>query len=361
VEIETLFWDTELSPKIAPSLENEKIHINPSYYYSFDLVFDTSIYNDAKFYGFDLKKPVPNKNYPRWSDSDQEYLKDILYAVLSEQLHNAVEAVAALGFDICGAGIIGDKLESSHSIQIAIYEDKEREYDRKGKEKKIMKVFSVMPSRPESSERVAKFFVEKFWNDYKNEKIKEAEIAAHTPNMVRIQDLMIAVATGVLADERMNKARRSEAINELANKLFGNDRIQSTWPFEMCGRFDERIPLEAIKIDDEVDCPEYMVFTEHKDGSWQLKKVAGPNVAQTQIIKDEYNRKNVIGMAVIHDLMPVPFSLFAETDYGWYQSKNRKLISIKSYIFVGKSRVINQQCRQSNSLPVSLNIRTCYV
>lgn len=135
--LETEIWDVDLPQKINIALSPEPAIIDSHHYYAFDVVFDSSVYKMQEFYAFKLDKPIMESYYSKTRNAEQEHLKEILYAVLDQQLSKVSSAVSDREIDICNSAIIGDKLSNAHTIEFFLYKDKEKEYDKKGKLKKI--------------------------------------------------------------------------------------------------------------------------------------------------------------------------------------------------------------------------------
>jgi hypothetical protein len=314
--LETEIWDVDLPQKINMALSTEPVVTDPQHYYAFDVVFDSSVYNMQEFYAFKLDKPVMESHYSKTQNAAQEHLKEILYAVLNQQLSKVSSVVSDTGIDICNSAIIGDMISNAHTVEFFLYEDKEKEYDKKGKLKRNIRVSSVLPDRPQLRERAAKFMAEMFLKKYKENLITEMEVAAHTVNIVRANEVFREVASACLLDIRMSKEKRANTTFQLSDTLREHALVKSTWPLEIEGQINGKPLPEPLAPDYGIDCPEYLLYHEHRNGTWTLKKIDGLSVAQYIITKEGYNQKTTVHVAVLHNLKPVRFSLYAETDSG---------------------------------------------
>ncbi len=308
--LDTEIYDANLPQKVSEVLQAEPLETNPCLFYGMDVIFDKAAYQTAAFFQYPLEKLPLSPPNRRSRMREQELLRERVSAILDQQLSKISAAVKSLGIDLCSGAIIGDDLAEPHVISIEFYEVREKEYDSKGRLKQLPAVNSIMPDRPyflkTAVELFAKMAVEYAEKDAK----KEREQAAHTPHMVRAGELFTSTAKAVLLDYRRKK---DAEIAALAEQLRLHADIQTDWPLEI---ISEGTPKEPIPADFEIDCPEFLLYQEDTRGNWTLKKVENLGAAQYQITKRGYNLTGTARMAVLHNLQPVGFTLFAETAEG---------------------------------------------
>ena len=314
--LDSAIWDADLPQKVATALAASPIVIEPQIYYAIDVVFDYRAYGMPEFYTFKLDKPLPEKKYPKRCNDEEERRKELISAILSQQLDRVLKAISKSELDICHSGIIGEDRPDPHTVDILLYEDKAKEYDRKGRLVHTYRVSSIVPNRPWLLDRAVKVLADMFLKDYQEKLIKEAGIAAHKANMVSADTVFRKVAEAVLLDIRMSKEKRSEAVTLLSNTLRLHASVKTTWPLEIAGQNNEKPLSESMAPGYEIDCPAYMLYREHKNGAWTLKRIADLSEAQRIVTQDGYNLKSISCIAVLHYLNPVRFSLFAETESG---------------------------------------------
>ena len=83
--VEAEIFDVDLPAKVAKVLTSDRFAPEPDLYYDVDIVFDKGVYKKAEFYQY----PIPEKKMPKETSrrySEQDRIKDIIYAVLSSQL-----------------------------------------------------------------------------------------------------------------------------------------------------------------------------------------------------------------------------------------------------------------------------------
>ena len=87
----------DLPEKVTKVLAGERFVPESELCYDVDIVFDKGVYNKAEFYQY----PISEKNMPKETSrrySEQDRIKDIIYAVLSSQLDATKKAITDLGF-----------------------------------------------------------------------------------------------------------------------------------------------------------------------------------------------------------------------------------------------------------------------
>lgn len=113
----------------------------------------------------------------------------------------------------------------------------------------------------------------------------------------------------------------------MADQLRLHAEIKSDWPLEIA--FVKK-PEKPMTEDFEIDCPEFLLYHEHTNGTWTLKKVNTLAAAQAEITKQGYNLKTTARMAVLHRLKPLGFNLFADTGEGLVKVKKQEAANKKN-------------------------------
>ncbi len=321
--LDTDIYDTGLPQKVSAVLQAEPLDTDPHFYYCMDIVFDKAVYQMPDFFQYPLEKLPPSLPNRRNKMTEQEQLRERLSAILRQQLDQVSSAVKDTGLELSSRSIIGDDLNQLHQVTLEFYQGNEKEYDKKGRLKQVIFGSSIMPDRPYIMERMADFFARMIIDKAEEEAKRKREQASHTPHMVSAGELFIAAAKAILLDKR----RKADGeIETLAEQLRVHAAIQKDWPLEIA--FVER-PEQPITEDFEIDCPEFLLYHENTRGTWTLKKVNNLAEAQFQITQNGYNRKTTARMAVLYNMRPLGFSLFAETAEGLVKVKKQEAQGIK--------------------------------
>lgn len=336
--LDTEIYDPELPQKIVSVLQNETLEVKPNLYYGIDLIFDKLAYQTPEFFQYPLEKLLPAHPSRRDKMTEQEQWRHRTTSILSQQLSCTLSAVKTSGFDLSNGAIIGDNINDLHKVFIELYEAREKEYDKKGRLKANMIVHNIMPDRPYTLVTAANAIARMIAEKAMEEKKRELELAAHTPNMIPAGELFTSVAKAILLDKR----RKAEGeINTLAEHLRLHATIQSDWPLEIV--FTER-PEQPLSEDFEIDCPEFLLYHENTNGAWTLNKIKDLVAAKFQITQNGYNRKTTADMAVLHNLKPMGFTLFAETEEGMVKVKKQEAQKMKKLTLSWKKySILNNQ------------------
>jgi hypothetical protein len=225
------------------------------------------------------------------------------------------------------AAIIGNKLPSTQYIEVKIKED----CAKSEIPKHHLKAYMIVPDQPYLNEHAAKEFARFILDEKTKEKLKEFEKACHTPNMLPARELFNAITQEILLCKGKN-ASVSET-SALADKLRRKAIIKSDWPLKIEMATREWVKEQPLEADTEIDCPVYILYHSYAAGYWTLKKVENLKEAQHIITKSGYKRKGVDSIIVLHNLKPISFSLFEDTDEGLvpinkenaYRKKNLRL------------------------------------
>lgn len=195
--LETEIFNVNLPERVAKALTSEGFVPEPELYYDVDIVFDKKVYSKAEFYQYPIpEKKMPKENTRRYSEQDR--IKDIIYAVLSSQLDATRKAIEDLGFLIGSATIIGD--EHSTGVTVILYEGKKPEPVKGRRAPTHFHVNSIMPDRPFIQEQAAKLLAEMVLQKIREDGLKETMRKAHTPNWISADRVFTAVSVACIPD-----------------------------------------------------------------------------------------------------------------------------------------------------------------
>lgn len=294
-------YELDLAQKILELLREDMPTFGKDLLFGLDIVFDRNVYQKAEFFQYPIMKEHKGSQ-PR---TQQEKTKQIIYDVLSEQLDKVAGAMEELGFHFGSTAIIGEDAVSNQ-VQITLYREETPEIP-KGKKQTHFRVNSIIPDRPYAMDQAAKVFAEFFLRQMREGKLEEFAKQNHTANWVTADKLFSSIAESLHSE--------SADVAAAKTKLMREALIESDWPLSVRSRTrndDAELMTEETKI----DCPEYLIFRLTTGGSWDMKKVDGLQEAQQIIVKHGFKSKRFKSIIVLHNLVAVPYTLFAETDEG---------------------------------------------
>lgn len=306
--LDTVIYDPELSTKAAKALSADMIEVSPEQCFDMDVVFDRHVYQNADFYRFPLIKESlhPKGREPK---GKEEKLKQRMYDILNEQLNRVKQALSDLNVKFRSTAIIGDECDP-HTVIITLYyhEEEEDQKDTKKKKQPAFSTNSIMPDRPALTERFAKFMAEYLMDKIHEDNIKEYHKSQHTPNYVPAEKVFDVIAKALCAD-------KINAIPEIKQRIYKTANIAEDWPLRIVSAIPTNIE-NPVKPDTDLDCSEFMVYKQMTDGTWSLEKTENLKSAQMIITKNGFNLKRTHAIVVLHNLNPVPYKLFQETEEG---------------------------------------------
>lgn len=303
--VETEIFHTDLPEKVAKVITGDGFAPEPDLYYDVDIVFDKGVYNKAEFYQY----PIPENKIPKETSrrySEQDRIKDTIYAVLSSQLHVTKKAITDLGFLIGSATIIGDVHDAG--VTVIIYESKKPEPAKGRRQPTQFHVNSIMPDRPFLQEQMAKLLADMVMQKIREDGLKEIKRKAHTPNWISADVVFTAISTACISDN-------TEEAQMLKIKLLKDAEMESDWPLHIHSKTDKNAE-STIDNSTSLDCSDYMLFQRYQGGRWELKSITDLKDAKRIITKDGFNRKQTEAIIVLHNLKPVPYALHIETEDG---------------------------------------------
>lgn len=332
--IDTVIYDPDLSSKAAKALSADMIEVSPEQCFDMDVVFDRHVYQNVDFYSFPLTKesPQPKGHSPK---SNQEKLKQRMYDILSEQLDCVKQALSDLNVKFASTAIIGDECDP-HTVIITLYhhEDDENQKDATKKKQPVFSTNSIMPDRPALTERFAKFMAEYLIDKIHEDNIKEYRKSQHTPNFVPAEKVVDVIARTLCADNL-------DAIPVIKQRIYKTANITEDWPLQIVSKTPATIE-NPVQPDTDIDCPEFMIFKQEMDGNWTLENTESLKSAQMELTKKGFNLKRTQAIVVLHNLNPVPYKIFQETEEG--------LVELSPDEARGQKKLHISWCKKANKI-----------
>jgi hypothetical protein len=168
----TDIFDKEIDQKLEMVICKNKDDFIMGKVYRFTVSFNINLLNDSKFQEFEI---------PDQSKTRKKTQKDKVSDVMSYQLERMKQVLEENGIESYSSTIQGDYLESDNIIKVEITEDTfEPAFSGRGKNKRRIKVCSIIPSLPFTKETVSKFASDKINKIYSDlmDIIKKKKIMA---------------------------------------------------------------------------------------------------------------------------------------------------------------------------------------
>lgn len=297
-------YELDLTQKILEVLTADMPAVTEEITFGLDLIFSKEVYKKREFYQFPVTKEQKGPK-PR---TEEEKRKQIIYDVLTEQLHNVAGAMEELGLRFGSTCIIGDDMASG-LVEVILYREPPVELP-KGKKKANFRTNSIMPDRPFLLDRMAKALADLYLKQEREGAIKEIEKQRHVANWVPAGKLFLAIAEALHSEPA--------TIADIKNKLISEALVESEWPLSVRSR-TKYDTAETLTTETNLDCPEYLIFRLTDGGSWDMKKIENLQAAQQSIVKHGFKSKRFKSIVVIHNEEVIPYTLFAEADDGIIQ------------------------------------------
>lgn len=297
-------YDVDLPKKILKEMEEEQFHLDPEKIYSVDILFGTKVFERDEFYSFNLTRPKPAGPKRRKRQSEDEKKREKMYAILSEQLDNVVDALKATGINIKIASIIGEEFIPPCFVDAEFYL-----FEPEPKVNGTSHV--IMPSREafyKNIEKANKWLDEALERQKKEAEEEQKRREQHTPNWFLAEELFSEIAQSLHPSDDEKAMAHKE-------KLYSTAKVVSDWPLQIKSK-GKAENVDLIGKDSKLDCPEYMIYIQDTNGEWRIEKTVNLKTAQQTILKHGYNLKRTDRMIVLHNLKTVSYTLFKETDEG---------------------------------------------
>ena len=311
--LETCIYDVDLPTQIKDKLASLNVLPTPDMVYVLDVSFDVKVYHIKEFYKF----PVERKQWQideLEKQSPKRQTETMIHQVLAQQLNNICKELSPLNIQYETAIIAGEEFDNLNRVDFCIYESEfiQKESPKDGKKKTRRKEttlisHSIIPHRPYIAQKAAEFFAEQMVKRIEEEYKRSLDRAAHIPNLIKADKVFTALATAIM-DEFPDT--NSSAVT-LAYELSIQAKIKNDWPFEIIGQTGYYPKENTIGLNDEIDCPDYLIYVKRKH-DWALKKVNGLDSAKNEILYHGYNTKSVEQIIVLHNLEHIKFNLLVE-------------------------------------------------
>lgn len=159
----TDIFDEEIGIKFNAALTADGEEVDKKIIYKLIVNFHVNLLNDSRFESFFVPEP---------SKTSKGTKKDKIYDVMGTQLKRLEQILNENGLEASSATIQGNHLEVDNIIRIELSEDtSEPQFTGRGKNKKRIKVHSIIPSLPYSQEIGSKLAAErisKIYDDFMN-------------------------------------------------------------------------------------------------------------------------------------------------------------------------------------------------
>ena len=241
-------------------------------------------------------------------------LQEEFDAILEEQFKPVYEAFKSLGYIFGNTFICAGGSGAADNIKILLFQGREKEYDKKGKLKKIITVHSNIPhgvgfgnlldeivkATKAASQATKSGEPTGFNSDCPQEQINHP-LSSDSP--ITLLELFKTVAAGVAANA-------SICTNELKLQY----RILQSDPLLIESSNSKEI-LSNPTID-AVVCPQWWLYTETKDYAWNISEFPSGDDLQRRLL--DVCRKSSTRIAVpFHNLKPVEYTLSAKFFTGY--------------------------------------------
>lgn len=311
--LETFIYDVDLPTKIKDKLASLNVLPTPDMIYVLDVSFDVKVYHIKEFYKF----PVERK---QWQIDELEkqtpkrQTETMIHQILAQQLDNICKELSPFNIQYQAAIIAGEEFDDLNRVDFCIYESEFLQKENPNEEKKKTRrkettliSHSIIPNRPHIAQKAAELFAEQMVKRIEEEYKKLLEKSAHTPNLIKVEKVFTALATAIM-DEFPDT---HSSVVTLAYELSIQAKIKNDWPLEIIGQTGYYPKENTICFNDEIDCPEYLIYVKRKH-DWTLKKVSGLDSAKNEILYHGYNTKSVEQIIVLHNLEHIKFNLLVE-------------------------------------------------
>ncbi len=161
----TDIFDPNTYWKVKEKLDRNPKRINRNVIYRVTLKFDRSALVDERMMAFS----IPESKSQQYPNND---VKDHIHYLLNLQLKRASRACKNAGIQSHHFSINGDDLTDSKSLVIILKkETKELMYQGRGKNKRVMDGYCIVPDLPGIQQELAKTLAQQLINDIKSGKI----------------------------------------------------------------------------------------------------------------------------------------------------------------------------------------------
>ena len=302
-------YDVDLPKKVLEELAEEQLRLDPEQAYEVDILFPCEELDAEEFYLFPISKTSPvsrgRKNLP-----EREIKREKMYDVLREQRDHVTEALKTAGINVWSSSIIGEEYLVCFVVIIFYIHEKEQNLGKKKSTECHMN--SIMPSRKAFHENLIKaleILKEGQERQKREDDMEKAQKEQRTPNLVFAEALFLEIAQSMYPFDCEKALAHKEMLYKTAIQA-------SDWPLHIKSRNNSDGAAPTIDENTKLDCPEYMMYTQHTTGGWNIEKIENLRAAQNNIVRHGYNLKETERIIILHNLKSVPYTLFKDSEEG---------------------------------------------
>ena len=223
--------------------------------------------------------------------------------ILSVQISSVLKLFRDFGFIISNAAISGSPIEPVNMVCLQLLQGNEKEYDKRGKLIVPITAISIIPDALWLRNQVIHFYQSEIVNSIKQQARNEIAKAIHPRQQTPL------------------------SFSDLVQRLFSAKGLKTKATAEMIletAQFHQKAPVLAagnLKMPSkygafpEVSPPEWMIYLEKKDGTWQIETYSRGIDAQNRLVSI-WKRDHVRAALALYDLVPIKYSFAAHTEYG---------------------------------------------
>ena len=230
-------------------------------------------------------------------------------AILGEQINEVFRRLRESGYALKNAKICAEPTEDPQEVTIALLKGEDKEYDQKGREKKVFTVISVIPSGPGMRANLERALAEFCLRKMKEELHQPEAPLKLSADRIAVEKLLRPIAQEIAVDEKA-EASLQTIIDSLKNSY----HIHKIQPFSMGGRRNQA--KAAAARTEEVPSLSWVLYMEKNNAEWSLTEMKSGMEAQYELER-LWKRKTTRRAIVLHDLKPVPYTLLGKQEHGF--------------------------------------------
>lgn len=321
IEMKEVLWSSNaqadvLSCDFCSQLGLDRIMLqkeNVSYYYSLRIIVPLAASRMESRIEDYVFKPG---NFHRPKDSKEKFGE-----ILGEQVDIVLNKLEALGYKFSDASIEAEEMKNELDVFITISRGCEIEYGKNGKEKKIIKVISIIPSGPgfrKNLENVCEIIEKLKMEKGQNNEILEPSI--ENMNMT-LDEILWFVVKGISTSSK-NKVETRDEVEKLLE-------VGNLYDEEVIHIGSKKKNQKEVSMERKYLRPKWLIYTEKINNEWNIREFHSGTEVQNEL-KKVWKRKTTRRSIAFHDMRPVQYSVFAKTDVGYARIKNHDACNYKS-------------------------------
>lgn len=291
-------------------LENIKLPPDdPSFYYDLGIIVNSiNVYDMEKIeqYLFD------HGSYRRLGDLYEEF-----EAILRQQFKPVHEAFKAFGYRFGSAFICALGSGDPDEVTILLLRGQDKEYDKKGKLKRIITVSSTIPigvgfgnllSEFLSAKRSASTAAKSTDQVVPASNYSQEQVVPPPPPepQITLRELFDAIVGGV--------AEKANIRASIANELTAAYRLASNDPLLIESTYSKEV--QSTPMISAVTYPQWFLYTEMKDHTWSISAFPSGSDLQSKLLNICRQKSTYIAIP-FHNLKPINYSLSAKLFVGY--------------------------------------------